>query len=101
MGGISSSGGGNKTMSFGKSKARMTAPDDKNKITFEDVAGIEEEKGKNGLFSKFKRNDSQENNPDVIDANIYKNAAKARFYLKQTGILWTLWTIWTKWTKGF
>ena len=37
-------GGGNKTMSFGRSKARMTSPDDKNKITFEDVAGIEEEK---------------------------------------------------------
>ena len=40
----SQSGGSNKTMSFGKSKARMTAPDDKNKVTFEDVAGIEEEK---------------------------------------------------------
>ena len=36
--------------------------------------GIEEEKGKNGLFSKFRKNDI---NPDVIDANIYKNAAKA------------------------
>ena len=32
--------GGNKTMSFGKSKARMMTPADKNKITFEDVAGI-------------------------------------------------------------
>ena len=39
--------------------------------------GIEEEKGKNGLFSKFKRNDEQDGNPDVIDANIYKNTAKA------------------------
>ena len=28
----SQNGGGNRTMSFGKSKARMTAPDDKNKI---------------------------------------------------------------------
>ena len=37
-------GGGNRTMSFGKSKARMTSPDDKNKVTFKDVAGIEEEK---------------------------------------------------------
>ena len=36
--------GGNKTMSFGKSKARMMTPADKNKITFADVAGIEEEK---------------------------------------------------------
>ena len=37
-------GGANKTMSFGRSKARMTSPEDKNKITFKDVAGIEEEK---------------------------------------------------------
>ena len=37
-------GGVNRTMSFGKSKARMTAPDDKNKVTFKDVAGVEEEK---------------------------------------------------------
>ena len=35
---------GNKTMSFGKSKARMMTPADKNKLTFADVAGIEEEK---------------------------------------------------------
>ncbi len=40
----------------------------------EKQTGIEEEKGKNGLFSKFRKNDV---NPDVIDANIYKNAAKA------------------------
>ena len=39
-----SQGGAGKTMSFGKSKARMTSPEDKNKITFNDVAGIEEEK---------------------------------------------------------
>lgn len=36
--------GGNKTMSFGKSKARLMTPADKNKITFEDVAGVDEEK---------------------------------------------------------
>ena len=36
--------GAGRTMSFGKSKARMTSPEDKNKITFKDVAGIEEEK---------------------------------------------------------
>ena len=36
--------GGNKTMSFGKSKARVMTPADKNKITFEDVAGVDEEK---------------------------------------------------------
>ena len=36
--------GGNKTMSFGKSKARMMTPADKNRITFDDVAGVDEEK---------------------------------------------------------
>ncbi len=36
--------GAGRTMSFGKSKARMTSPEDKNKVTFKDVAGIEEEK---------------------------------------------------------
>ena len=36
--------GGNKTMSFGKSKARIMTPADRNKITFEDVAGVDEEK---------------------------------------------------------
>ena len=38
--------------------------------------GIEEEKGKNGLFSKFRKNET-ENNPEVIEANIYKDTAKA------------------------
>ena len=36
--------GGNKTMSFGKSKARMMGAGEKNKITFDDVAGVDEEK---------------------------------------------------------
>ena len=36
--------GNNKTLSFGKSKARMMTPADKNKITFVDVAGVDEEK---------------------------------------------------------
>ncbi len=36
--------GGNKTMSFGKSKARMTNGAEKTKITFNDVAGVDEEK---------------------------------------------------------
>ena len=35
----------NKTASFGKSKARMiNMADDKNKVTFKDVAGVDEEK---------------------------------------------------------
>ncbi len=36
--------GGVKAMSFGKSKAKMMAEDNKKKITFKDVAGIEEAK---------------------------------------------------------
>ena len=35
---------GNKSMSFGKSKARMINGNDKNKVTFKDVAGVKEEK---------------------------------------------------------
>ena len=44
MGGANNGNPGNKTMSFGKSKARMMTPAEKNKITFEDVAGVDEEK---------------------------------------------------------
>ena len=36
--------GGNKTMSFGKSRARMMGGAEKTKITFKDVAGVDEEK---------------------------------------------------------
>ena len=36
-------GGGGKMMSFGKSKAKVTI-DDKNRVTFENVAGLDEEK---------------------------------------------------------
>ena len=36
--------GGNKTMTFGKSRARLVNTADKNKVTFEDVAGVDEEK---------------------------------------------------------
>jgi len=35
---------GNKSISFGKSKARMVTAGDKNKVTFKDVAGVDEEK---------------------------------------------------------
>ena len=44
MGGVGNGNAGNKTMSFGKSKARMMTPAEKNKITFDDVAGVDEEK---------------------------------------------------------
>ena len=52
----SQNGGGNRAMSFGKSKARMTAPDDKNKVTFKDVAGIEEEKEELEEIVEFLKN---------------------------------------------
>ena len=48
--------GGNKTMSFGKSKARMMTPADKNKITFNDVAGVEEEKQELEEIVEFLKN---------------------------------------------
>ena len=45
MGGTQgANGGAGKSMSFGKSRARMINPTDKNRITFEDVAGVDEEK---------------------------------------------------------
>ena len=57
MGNASSqNGGGNRTMSFGKSKARMTAPDDKNKVTFKDVAGVAEEKEELEEIVEFLKN---------------------------------------------
>ena len=40
----SQGGGGGKVMSFGKSKAKMHREDENNLITFNDVAGLEEEK---------------------------------------------------------
>ena len=42
--GNNSGGAGNKTMSFGKSRARMMGSTEKSRITFEDVAGVDEEK---------------------------------------------------------
>ena len=48
--------GGSKTMSFGKSRARMLGPTDKNKITFDDVAGVDEEKEELEEIVEFLRN---------------------------------------------
>ena len=42
--GTSQGGAGNKTMSFGKSRARMMGTAEKTRVTFEDVAGVDEEK---------------------------------------------------------
>ncbi|MCH4890707.1 ATP-dependent zinc metalloprotease FtsH [Acidaminobacter sp. JC074] len=39
-----SQGGGNKVMSFGKSKAKLVKPEETKRITFEEVAGLTEEK---------------------------------------------------------
>lgn len=41
---IAGSSGGNKAMSFGKSKMKRHKPDESKKITFSDVAGLKEEK---------------------------------------------------------
>ena len=48
--------GGNKTVSFGKSKARVMTPADKNKITFADVAGVDEEKEELEEIVEFLKN---------------------------------------------
>ena len=48
--------GGGKTMSFGKSRAKMINPADKNKITFEDVAGVDEEKEELEEIVEFLKN---------------------------------------------
>lgn len=37
-------GGGNRVMQFGRSRARLHSPDDKKRVTFDDVAGYEEVK---------------------------------------------------------
>ena len=44
---MNQSGGGGKAMSFGKSRAKLQKDGDLKKITFKDVAGLEEEKRKN------------------------------------------------------
>ena len=56
MGGINSNQPGGKTLSFGKSKARMMTPADRNKITFEDVAGVDEEKEELEEIVQFLKN---------------------------------------------
>ena len=56
MSGTQGNGGGSKTMSFGKSRARMMNPTDKNKITFDDVAGVDEEKEELEEIVEFLKN---------------------------------------------
>lgn len=47
---------GNKTMTFGKSRARMINSAEKNKITFDDVAGVDEEKEELEEIVEFLKN---------------------------------------------
>ena len=51
-------GGGRGAMSFGKSKARMLS-DEQNKVTFEDVAGVDEAKEEVGELVEFLRDPSR------------------------------------------
>ena len=51
-----SQNGGSKSVSFGKSKAKMMTPADKNKITFADVAGVDEEKEELEEIVEFLKN---------------------------------------------
>ncbi len=57
MGGTAGNGApGGKNVSFGKSKARMMTPAEKNRITFEDVAGVDEEKEELEEIVQFLKN---------------------------------------------
>ena len=49
-------GGSNKTMTFGKSKAKIINPQDKAKVTFKDVAGVDEEKEELEEIVEFLKN---------------------------------------------
>ena len=51
-----SQNGGNKTMTFGKSKAKMINPQDKARVTFKDVAGVDEEKEELEEIVEFLKN---------------------------------------------
>ena len=51
-----SQGGKSKSSSFGKSKAKIMTPADKNKITFADVAGVDEEKEELEEIVEFLKN---------------------------------------------
>ena len=48
--------GGSKTMSFGKSKAKLVNAIDNNKVTFKDVAGVDEEKEELQEIVEFLKN---------------------------------------------
>lgn len=51
-----SQGGGSKTMNFGKSKAKLVNETEKHRVTFDDVAGVEEEKEELQEIVEFLKN---------------------------------------------
>ncbi|HLR34694.1 MAG TPA: ATP-dependent zinc metalloprotease FtsH [Tissierellales bacterium] len=51
-----SQGGGNRVMSFGKSKAKVHKQDESERVTFDDVAGLDEEKEELGEIVDFLEN---------------------------------------------
>ncbi len=53
---MNQSGGGGKVMSFGKSRARMHKDDDLKKVTYKEVAGLDEEKEELAEVVDFLRN---------------------------------------------
>ncbi len=56
MSGGNQANGGGKTMSFGKSRAKVLGPTDKNRVTFDDVAGVDEEKEELEEIVEFLKN---------------------------------------------
>ena len=56
MGGVGNGNANGKTMTFGKSKAKMMTPADKNRITFDDIAGVDEEKEELEEIVEFLKN---------------------------------------------
>ncbi len=53
---LSGAGGGGKMGGFAKSRAKMAVPDDKNRVTFNDVAGADEEKEELQEIVEFLKN---------------------------------------------
>ena len=56
MGGAANNSGAGKSISFGKSKARMMTPADRNRVSFDDVAGVDEEKEELQEIVEFLKN---------------------------------------------
>ena len=76
MMGTANGQGGNKTMTFGKSKARMLNPTDKNRVMFDDVAGVDEEKEE--LIENGQNEQEAEEN---ADQNYHSSSADRGLFL--------------------